>query len=171
MSLTSELNLYLAGLKSDISVKTKEIQDLKDQVDNICTLRETYPDLYMKNKKFYSNEAKYYADKAYIDLVGCDGDCINITPYVKHFINSEVFDIRYDCYIYIGNIYDNGIKLISNWKNRIINSDICFTNAKHIVESVVFQLSDKIKKETRSLLYEQEILEEKIQLLKNINLE
>lgn len=169
MSLTSELDLFLARLKSDIRIKNKEIENIKYQVDNIFHLKETYPDLYMRDKKFYSNEVKYYADKAYMDLVGCDGDRMNVIPYVIQFINSELYNIYYNCYIHIGNIYDNGIKLIPNWKDKIINYK--FTYAEHIVESAVFQLKDKINKETRSLLYEQEIISDKIQLLKNINLE
>jgi len=169
MSSTSDFDLIIAVLKSDIIVKTKEIENIRIKVDNLSSMKETYPDLYMKGKKFYSNEVKYYADKAYMDLVGRDGDRINVIPYLMHFSNSELYNIYYDCYIHIGNIYDNGIELIPNWKDKIINCE--FTYAKHILESIVFQLSDKIKKETKSILYEQEILEEKIQLLKNINLE
>jgi hypothetical protein len=169
MSLTSELNLYLAGLTSDIRVKTKEIENIKEQVKNIHSLEEYYLDLYMKDNKFYSNEAKFFADKAYVNLSGCDGDRINAIPYVIHFSNSGLHNIYYDCYIHIGNIYDYGIKLIPNWKDRIINYK--FTYANEIVESVLHQLKDKINKELQSSLYEQEILEEKIRFLKNINLE
>ena len=169
MSLTSELDLFLAGLISDIRVKTKEIQNIKDQVKNIYSLEDFYPDLYMKNKKFYSNEAKFFADKAYMNLVGCDNDNINIMPYVMHYTGSELYNIHYECYISIGSFLDNGIKLFPNWKDKIIKC--CFTYSSEIIDSIVFQLKDKINKDISYCLYEQEIIEEKIQLLKNINLE
>ena len=169
MPSTFELDLFLKELSSDINRKNRELKEQQSQVNNFQFLKEKYPDLYMKNKKLFSYEARLSACKAYMDFIGCDGDRLNVIPYTIEFIDCKQYNIHYDCYIRIGNVYDNGIRLIDNWKNKIIDSNFDFSNL--IVEDISFQLKDKINGEINTHIYAQKILFEKIELLKNINVD